>query len=72
MIEVFQRNLQNVAFGFIRNANQWNPSGFDVAAGLEPGDLDLGTLANQVFGEVIEVRLPFRLRQCSAHHGNHS
>ncbi len=36
-----------------------------MVAGREPGDLNLGTLANQVLGEVIEVGIPFRLRQCS-------
>ncbi len=30
-----------------------------MVAGREPGDLNLGTLANQVLGEVIEVGIPF-------------
>ena len=41
MIEALQSNLQNVAFRFICDANQGNPSGFDPIAERKPGNFDL-------------------------------
>src|SRR5258707_11576476 len=67
MIDVLERNLDDIVLRIVGHAEQELPLRLDLVAETERGNLDLGALAGKHLGHGVEIGAPLRLLEFLDH-----